>query len=96
MDLQLNHILEVVADCTNTTLDELRSPNRCRKLSESRFLFFFFSIYLTNKTCREVGKELNRKHNTVIHGANKVTELKKHHKDFYLKFKKINNKLNLT
>ncbi|WP_177764087.1 helix-turn-helix domain-containing protein [Flavobacterium sp. I3-2] len=96
MDLQLNQILEAVTECTGTSADDLKSSNRNRKLSESRFLFFFFSLYLTNKSCREVGSFVNRKHNTAIHGANKAVELKKYHKDFYLKLKKINDKLTLT
>lgn len=96
MDLQLNQILEAVTECTGTSVDDLKSSNRNRKLSESRFLFFFFSLYLTNKSCREVGSFVNRKHNTAIHGANKAVELKKYHKDFYLKLKKINDKLTLT
>jgi len=96
MDLQLNQILEAVTECTGTNADDLKSSNRCRRLSESRFLFFFFSVYLTNKSCREIGRFVNRKHNTAIHGANKAVELKKYHKDFYLKLKTINDKLTLT
>ena len=96
MDLQLNQILEIVAECTNTNVEDLKSPNRSRVLSESRFLFFFFSIYTTGKSFREVGNFMNRKHNTAIHGANKAVQLKKYHKDFYQKFKNINEKLSLT
>jgi len=96
MDLQLNQILEIVAECTNTKVEELKSRNRSRALAESRFLFFFFSIYATGKSFREVGSFMNRKHNTAIHGANKTVELKKYHKDFSMKFKTINEKLSLT
>ena len=96
MDLQLKQILEIVAECTETNIDDLKSRKRTKSVSESRFLFFFFSIYLTGKTLREVGTFMNRRHNTVFHGANKAIEFKKYHKDFYLKFKKINEKLSLT
>lgn len=92
--MDLDQILNIVSDCTDTTPEEMKSRSRSRKLSESRFLFFFFSIYLTDKTYREIGKKLNRKHNTVIYGANKAAQLKILYRDFYLKFKSINNKLN--
>ncbi|WCM42446.1 hypothetical protein MG290_01885 [Flavobacterium sp. CBA20B-1] len=94
--MELNIILEVVTEETNTTPDVLKSPLRKRAIADARFLFFWFAFYLTNKSCKEIGDYLGRKHNTAIHGANRATELKKYHKDFKQKFKNINDKLNLS
>jgi len=94
--MELNTILEVVANETNTTKDELKSRMKTRSLADARALFFFFSLYMTSKSCTEIGRFLNRKHNTALYGAKKVQELKKFHKDFNLIFHSINNKLNLN
>ncbi|WP_373464102.1 helix-turn-helix domain-containing protein [Flavobacterium nitrogenifigens] len=94
MDLQI--ILEVVTKETNTTQDALKSACRKREISDARFLFFFFSFYLTSKSCIEIGRFLCRKHHTALYGAKKAAELKKNYKDFYKKFHDINNKLNLN
>lgn len=94
--MELNLILEIVANETNTTQDALKSRLKKRNLTEARALFFFFSLYMTSKSCIEVGKYLNRKHNTALYGAKKTKDLKKIHKDFYQTFKNINNKLNLN
>lgn len=94
--MELETILEVVTKETKTTNNELKSSFRNRDISDARFLFFFFSFYLTNKTCREIGDYLGRKHNTALYGAKKASELKKYHKDFKIKFKNINQKLTLT
>lgn len=94
--MDLHKILEVVSLETNTNLSDLMSASRKRKIVEARFLFFFFSIYLTDKSCNEIGGFLNRRHNTALHGVRKAVELKKYHKDFLKKFTNVNEKLNLN
>lgn len=92
--MELNTIFEVVANETNVPKDALKSRVKTRRLTDARALFFFFSLYLTSKSCTEIGRFLNRKHNTALHGAKKTMELKKFHKDFNQKWNSINNKLN--
>lgn len=94
--MELKLILEVVATETNTDADALKSRVKTRNLTEARALFFFFSLYMTSKSCIEVGRFLNRRHNTALYGAKKTNELKKVHNDFFQKFKLINEKLNLN
>lgn len=75
-------IKEIISTHFNISEKDLLSNKKTRHIAQARQITMFFAKKYTNDTLQEIGKKMNRKHTTVIHGCNTIEDLKETDNDF--------------
>jgi chromosomal replication initiator protein len=69
----LHKIAQIVCTHCNVSIEELKSADTKRKISEARFLVIYLSrLHLHNATFKKLGIYFNRDHSTIIYAAKTV------------------------
>ena len=68
-------VIEAVADFYSLTPEDLKGPNRSRKVVKPRHIAMYLARQETEASLPQIGKALgDRDHTTVLHGANKISD----------------------
>ncbi|MGQ9476584.1 MAG: chromosomal replication initiator protein DnaA [Actinomycetota bacterium] len=93
-EITIDQIMKVTAECFNTTVDQLKSPNRSRHLVTARQVCMYLCRELTDASLPAISGALGgRHHSTAIHSVEKIRELMKEKRDIYNMVQKITNRL---
>ncbi|MGB7069268.1 MAG: chromosomal replication initiator protein DnaA [Pyrinomonadaceae bacterium] len=82
--LTMERIARVVALHYKLTVEELKSKNNSRAISQPRQIAMYLSKRLTKSSYPEIGREFGGKHHTtVMHSYDKIENLTKHDQNFH-------------
>ncbi len=70
----LASVVDLVAEYHHLTSDDLIGPRRDGKINSARQIAMYLARELTGASLAQIGDAFGRKHSTVLHGWNKVTE----------------------
>lgn len=73
---KLNHILLITCITQKVSIEAIKSKVRLRKVTDSRFIYYYISRKITRSNLEEIGSLVNRDHSTVIHGIKQVENIK--------------------
>ncbi|MFN8530273.1 MAG: chromosomal replication initiator protein DnaA [Anaerolineae bacterium] len=70
----MRRVVEAVADHHNLLADDLIGPRRDGHINNARQIAMYLAREMTGASLQQIGDAFGRKHSTVLHGCNKVTE----------------------
>lgn len=72
--INFDMIVEVTAEHFNLNPDAVFSKNRMRDVNDARQVIMYLAHKHTDLSSTVIGRKLNRKHNTVLHGINVIAD----------------------
>lgn len=71
-----SRLLQIVADNTNTTVEDLRGKKKIRNLARARAIFCYvaYDNGQSGRSLPAIGRSLDRDHTTVLHGVRTVRD----------------------
>ncbi len=72
-NMKLETILQAVSDYYKIKVEDIKSDLRCKDVSQARHVYFYLAKLMTNEILYSIAFEVNRKHCTVVHGYNNIS-----------------------
>ncbi|MCS7252843.1 MAG: chromosomal replication initiator protein DnaA [Armatimonadota bacterium] len=73
-NIELRHILKVVAEHFNITVEDLRSAKRNRSLVQPRHIAMYLAREMTTESLSDIGRAFGKDHTSVIYAYEKIRE----------------------